>query len=149
MVKIIQIAKGYILGHIKSLYKKVQQSHSKHFWMLCNFFFSVFLKKFDLDPDPGIDPDPELSVKLDSDMDIIFSAPTHWNQVNLVCTFKCSFGTVDSCKEAFVKLKKITASWSVVDSNPDLEPVRSLTYGRIWNYHSGSSSRSQTNQELI
>jgi len=49
-----------------------------------NLYF-VFFKKFDFDPDPEMDPepdtepDPELSEKSDPEPDpeIIFSAPTH------------------------------------------------------------------------
>jgi hypothetical protein len=42
----------------------------------------VFFIKFDLDPDPVMDPepdsDPDLSEKSDPDPEIIFLAPTHW-----------------------------------------------------------------------
>jgi len=63
--------------------------------MMCKkFFYFVFFKKCDFDPDPEMDPepdpepnpepdpepDPELSEKSDPDPEIIFSAPTHWMQ---------------------------------------------------------------------
>jgi len=48
--------------------------------MMCKFlFYFVFFKKLDFNPDPEMDPDPELSEKSDPEPDpeIIFSAPTH------------------------------------------------------------------------
>jgi len=66
----------YILSHQKQSILNTSE------WCV-NFFYFVFLKKFDLDPDPKMDPesdpdpDPELSKKSGPDPEIIFTASTH------------------------------------------------------------------------
>jgi len=71
----------YILSHQK-LVKTVQQSNSTSEWCEEKKLLFCVLDKFDFDPDPEMDPepdpDPELSEKSDPDLEIIFSAPTHW-----------------------------------------------------------------------
>jgi len=61
MLKIVQMANGYTFCHIKSLWKQYSSLILKTSEWCVKFFYFVFFKKFDFDPemDPEPDPDPE------------------------------------------------------------------------------------------
>ena len=82
MAKIVQMDIGYTFCQTKSLWKQYSSPILNTSEWCVNFFLLVFFIKFDLDPDPVMDPepdsDPDLSEKSDPDPEIIFLAPTHW-----------------------------------------------------------------------
>jgi len=82
MVKIVQMAKGYTFCHIKSLWKQYSSPILNTSEWCVKFFFYLWSLKIWFDPDPEVDPDPELSEKSDPEPDpdpeIIFSAPIRW-----------------------------------------------------------------------